>query len=133
MKRAIVFLLLGPALAVTTLLIYFAQGGGSSWNGAAIIGMSLLLFTLIVSVITGPVDGYLARVLPLTLRAALTAIVGAVISVSLSIAFDRMMFSHWAMPSQCELMVFAIGGALCMGVCSLLSNDYGLLKRSSHD
>ena len=44
------------------------------------------------------VDGYLARSLPALLRAFLTAAFG---------------------------MTIAIGGALCTGVCSLLSNDYG--------
>ena len=71
-------------------------------------------------------DGYLARALPTLLRAFLTAAFGMTIAIGLVLTLFTMMFSLTVPP---EVM----NGALCaglflllpMGVCSLLSNDYG--------
>jgi hypothetical protein len=114
MKRVLVFLLLGPTLVVTAWLIYFAESGGGSGSVAAIVGMLLFLFTLIVAMITWAIDGAVAHSLPLPLRAPLTAITGGAIAGVLPLAFFSPLFPP-----------FAIGGALCMGACSLLSNEYG--------
>jgi hypothetical protein len=85
--------------------------------------MLLFLFTLPVSALSASFDGYLARSLPLSLRAPLTAIVGATVAGGLAGA----LFSCLLPPSM--LMWFAIGGAVCMGACSLLSHDYGKRQR----
>jgi hypothetical protein len=81
-------------------------------------GVLALLFSLVVSALTGLVDGYLAHTLPIPLRVPLTAIVGATMAVGLILALAGKMLS------QPILLPFAIGGALCMAVCSFLSNDY---------
>jgi hypothetical protein len=125
MKRAFVFLLLGPTLvALTPSLIIVAEGGRVGGGFVEYVAMLLFLFTLVVSAITGPIDGYLAHALPLPLRAPLAAITGATIAVGLVLALFTMMLPHWTMPPQWLLTPFAIGGAFCMGVCSVLSNNY---------
>ena len=53
-------------------------------NGCVIV----ILFSLVVSAITGPVDGLLAYAVPVSLRAPLTAIVGAAIAVGLILYVD---------------------------------------------
>jgi hypothetical protein len=128
MRRPLVFALLGPASVVFTVLAI--DGGGSPLDGiAALIAMLLFLFTLSVSAIAGPIDGYLARTLPLELRAPLTALTGGTIAVGLLLALNRMMFPHGTTLPLEILMPFAVGGAVCMGACSLLSHDYGRRQR----
>ena len=126
MKRAVVFLVLGPAsVAFTFLLMCVTAGGAKPCDFEQLCAAALFLFTLPVSAITGPIDSYLARALPLALRAPLTAIAGAAAAVGLLLALNRMMFPHGTTLPLEILMPFAIGGAVCMGVCSLLSHDYG--------
>jgi hypothetical protein len=84
----------------------------------------LYLFALPVSALTLPVDCYLAQRLPLALRAPLTAVVGGTIAVGLLCALAWAVSPHGATP-QCLLTPFAIGGALSMGLGSVLSSDYG--------
>jgi hypothetical protein len=128
MRRPLVFALFGPASVVFT--VFAIDGGGCRLDGiAAFIAMLLFLFTQSVSAIAGPIDGYLARTLPLELRAPLTAITGATVAVGLVLALNWMIFPHGGMLPQEILKPFAIGGALCMGVCSLLSHDYGRRQR----
>ena len=127
MKRAVVFLVLGPALAFfTTWLIYFAEGGSGSGYIAATVSILLFSFTWLVAMITWAIDGFLAHALPLPLRAPLTAIVGATVAVGLFLGLGGCFLPLWISTP------FAIGGALCMGACSVLSHDYGLWKRFSH-
>lgn len=121
MKRALMFLLLGPTLVVAAFLIYIVKGPWGHFEGAS--AMILFIFTFFVAAITGLVDGYLAQALPVYLRAPLTAIAGATITVSLVLILVGTISLQWI------LMPFAIGGALCMGTCSLLSNDYGSCQR----
>jgi hypothetical protein len=123
MKRVLVFMLLGPTLVVTAWLIYFAESGGGSGSVAAIVSMLLFLFTLIVAMITWAIDGSVAHTLPLPLRAPLTAIVGGVVAIGLFLGLVG-----WIFPLSISTP-FAIGGAVCMGACSLLSHDYGNRQR----
>lgn len=125
MKRALMFLLLGPALVVTAWLIFIAaiDGLGGLRGSVDIIASVLFIFTFFVASITGLVDGCLARALPIHLRAFLTASAGAMIAWGLACAF----FIEFVSPSASIswlLMPFAIGGATVMGTCSLLSHDY---------
>jgi len=140
MKRAIVFLLLCPASVATAWLIYFVESGGASSAVAEIVTVLLFCFTLCVAVIAWFIDGSLASSLPLVLRAPLTAIAGGVTAGVLFLisAFPLLMnpfaigMMHganvWTLPLWLSAP-FAIGGALCMGVCSLLSHDYGRRQR----
>jgi hypothetical protein len=127
MKRPVVFLLLGPslvALAVWTVAAAIAGRIDDSFVG--VCAVTAFLLTLPVSAITGLMDGYLARGLPTLLRAFLAAAFGMTIAIGLVLALFTIMFSPTVPP---EVM----NGALCaglflllpMGVCSLLSNDYG--------
>jgi hypothetical protein len=123
MKRAVVFLVLGPASVFLAWSIFVAGAGGPAGGFVAFVGMLLFLFTLPVAALSASFDGYLARALPLPLRAPSTAIVGATIAGGLACALFSCLFP----PSM--LMWFAIGGAVCMGACSLLSHDYGNPQR----
>jgi hypothetical protein len=114
-RRFYIFMLLGPILAL---------GGAASLDIAA--GRCLryeegvvmsLLFGGVVSAVARTMDEYFALVFPIPVRAPLTAIVGASVSVGLLLAIAGKM-----LPSE-TLMPFAILGAICMGVCSLLSED----------
>jgi hypothetical protein len=123
MKRAVVFLVLGPASVFLVWSICVAGARGPAGGFVAFVGMLLFLFTLPVSALSASFDGYLARALPLPLRAPLTAIVGATIAGGLACALFSCLFP----PSM--LTWFGIGGAVCMGACSLLSHDYGGRRR----
>jgi hypothetical protein len=123
MKRVLVFMLLGPTLVVTAWLIYFAESGGGSGSVAAIVSLLLFLFTLIVAMITWAIDGSVAHTLPLPLRAPLTAIVGGIVAFGVFLGLVGWMFPLWTSTP------FGIGGALCMGACSLLSHDYSCWQR----
>jgi hypothetical protein len=114
MKRAYVFVLGGPALAVLTIWIAV----GMPFESFAIgIAMLLFVFILPVSGLFGLLDSQLSTVIPLLLRAPLMALVGATAAVVLPRAFLG------PMPQDLS-MLLAIGGTLCAGVCSLLAHDY---------
>jgi hypothetical protein len=72
-------------------------------------------FSLGVSIVTGPTDGYLAHFFSQPLRAFLTALVGAVAAAFLVFGLTR-----GAVAPQ-SLMNVALAGAACMGLCSLIS------------
>ncbi|MGE6057288.1 hypothetical protein ACQJ2V_28065, partial [Klebsiella variicola subsp. variicola] len=67
------FSVLGPALCVASAVLIELAAGRVPEEGV----VYAFLFSLIVSIITGPIDGYLAHFIPLQLRAPLSAIVGA--------------------------------------------------------
>lgn len=114
MKRANVFLLGGPALAVLTIWIAV----GMPFESFAIsIAVMLFVFILPVSGLIGLLDSQFSTVIPLLLRAPLMALVGATTAIVLPRAFLGPMPQDLSMP-------LAIGGTLCAGVCSLLAHDY---------
>jgi hypothetical protein len=117
MKRTFVFLLLGPILGLLgATLNEVVVREGFHWEFGEGAAMALI-FGVIVSAVTAPVDGYFAHALPLPLRMPLTAIVGATIAVGLILALGGKMLP------QDVLMRFTITGALAMGTCSLLSHN----------
>ena len=120
MKRALVFLLLGPASVVFAIWAAFRAPVDRL---VAIIAMLLFSFTFLVSAIAGLVDGCLARPFPILARAPLTAIAGAALAVGLVLTLFGIT------PQPKEVMPFAIICALYMGACSLLSHDYGSWQR----
>lgn len=122
MKRALMFLLLGPALVVVPWLIFIAAIDGLR-GPVDFVATVLFIFTFLVAVITGLVDGCLARALPIRLRTLVTASVGAMIAWILAYAFFTGIFSPSTSLSLL-LMPFAIGGATVMGACALLAHDY---------
>jgi hypothetical protein len=125
MKRTLIFLLLAPVsvfFTVFTVLLMLAGPSAKSPGLAPFVAMALSLLTLPASAITGAVDGYLTRILPITSRAPVTAIVGAMAGATVPCGFAFALLSHFPPPSM--LMLFAIGGTVVMGACSLLSHDY---------
>jgi hypothetical protein len=124
MKRALVFLIVGPlAVALVASLELVAAGGRGEI--VQFIAMALFLLTLPVAALAGAIDGGLARTFPIVLRAPLTAIVGATAACILAFALLHCFFP----PS--ELAFFSVGGAICMGACSLLANDYSRAQYES--
>jgi hypothetical protein len=122
MKRTLMFLLLGPASAALFLfLIGLTAIDANHRELAQLAALILLLVTLPISAFVGCVDGCLAGTLPVASRATLSALLGAAIAFGLI----------WALgpPTSPMPWAFATGGALCMGVCSLLSNDDGRRQR----
>ena len=121
MKRALVFLVLGPVLVAVIAPLAVAQVSGPPARGVLqILAIVLFFFTLPVAALAGSFDAYLARAFAIPLRAPLIAAVGAIIASGLAyILFNCLL------PSPYYLTFFAIGGAACMGVCSLLANEYG--------
>ena len=117
MKRTFIFLVLGPvAVAMTTLSALIAAGAPG--NFAQILAAVLAFLTFPIAAFAGLADECLARTFPIPLRAPLTAIIGATIACVPAFAF-----LHCFLPSS-ELMFFPLGGAVCTGLCSLLSHDY---------
>jgi hypothetical protein len=141
-KRVLVFLLLGPTSVVVVWLGYFIGNGSGSVEVAAIVSVLLFLLTWFVAMIALFVDGALAYPLPLPLRAPLTAVAGGVFAGVLffgTIGWFLLLMNHffagmtpgvtaWTLTLRTSAP-FVIGGALCMGVCSLLSHDYAFLQR----
>jgi len=117
LKRTYVFLLLGPLLGVFGAMLNEAvvKGRAINWDIHEGTVMAFIFF-LVVSVFTRPVDGYFAHVLPVLVRAPLTAIAGAMMAVGLGLALVGK-----TLP-QNTAMSIAIIGASCMGVCSLFSH-----------
>jgi len=116
MKRALVFLVLGPALAAITTLLAMGSASGPGHGFAEIVAGAVFFFTLPVSAITLCVDAALHDQ-PIALRAALTATIGALAAFGLAF----LLFS-WFVPAA-ALVIFAICGAACMGLCSLIAHD----------
>ena len=127
MKRTLMFVLLGPSLvALAVWMVAVAIAGRIDDAFVALCTTASFLLTLPVSSITGLMDRYLAGGLPTLLRAFLTAAFGMTIAIGLVLALFAMMFSL-TVPTE------VMNGAICagfflllpMGVCSLLSNDFG--------
>ena len=120
MKRVLIFLVLGPLLASAAVaMVVIAQAAGApgrEYAGSLVV--FLFFFTLPVASLAASLDAYLALAFAIPLRALLIAAIGAIVASGLAYILVGCLLS----PSSLKL--FAIGGATCMGVCSLLANDY---------
>ncbi|MBR1266934.1 hypothetical protein JQ629_05360 [Bradyrhizobium sp. AUGA SZCCT0222] len=123
MNRTLVFLLLGPLSVVLTTWVAVGMPFESFVLFFAVL---LFLVTFPVSAIVGVLDGQLARAIPLLLRAPLTALVGATAAMVLPRAVLGPLPQDMSIP-------FGIGGAFCMGLCSLLAHDYNAQKTRPGD
>lgn len=84
-----------------------------------------LFFGVVVSAVARTMDEYFALVFPIPIRAPLTAIVGAAVAVGLFLAIvKKATLPGTPLPASDVLRPLAILGAICMGVCSLLSDDF---------
>jgi len=115
MKR-LVFLLLGPTLiAFVIWLIVFCASGPCAHGLALFCAVIFFLLTCLVSAIAKLIDADLAYTVPMPWRALLTAIIGATIAAGLILALGGTTLPLWI------LAPFAISGAYCAGLCSVLS------------
>lgn len=117
MKRIFMFLVLGPVTA--GIIAAFAAAAAGQGSIAGVFAVALFFLTLPVAAVAATFDAILARPVPVALRAPLIAILGAIVAHALAY-----ILLHWIMP-QVSLAPFAIGGAACMGLCSLLAHDCG--------
>jgi hypothetical protein len=119
MKRALVFLVAAPVMVFfAVLLMWVVLTGPQSLDFGCLVAAVLSIFALPMSVISWAADQFLARDFPTSGRATLTAIVGATaVTAEISAVFSSLF------PSSI-VMAFAIGGAIVVAACSLLSNDY---------
>ena len=119
MKRTFVFLMLAPVTVFFTVLLTSVAVAGTRYlDFAAFVALVLSILALPMSAISAAIDGFLVRAFPISLRVYLTATVGAVIATGEALA----VFSSLLTPSI--VIALAIGGALFMAACSLLSHDY---------
>ncbi|MEH2506084.1 ABC-type Fe3+-siderophore transport system permease subunit [Bradyrhizobium sp. AZCC 1578] len=122
LQRALVFVLLGPALGV--LIAFSVVAIAIRGYAADLFGVSIaFLFSLVVCAITGIVDGVLAWAAPISLRAPLTAIVGAAVAVGLVLFLAAQLGGQMTPPLH-TLIPIAVIGALNTGACSLLTYYY---------
>lgn len=122
MKRALVFLLLEPIFGAW---LHLLAAGGKFSGVFGEAGAAALLLSLVISAVTGPVDGMLAHALPISLRAPLIAFIGAAVTIGPIIAVGGKMIS------PVVLTAFVVSGALSAGACSLLSHNYRSLGRAT--
>lgn len=120
MKRAFVFLGLAPVSVFCTVLLMCVNAGTKSLDFACVVGVVLAVLSLPMAAISAAIDGYLARAFPISLRALLVASVGATVATGETLA----VFSSLLSPSI--IMALALGAALVMAACSLLSHDESL-------
>jgi hypothetical protein len=119
MRRALVFLLLGPLAVAIAVTIPFISPVKTDPQIAWLIAATIFFLTLPQSAIVGLIDSYLARRFPMAPRAGLTAAAGAITPCVLITVI-----SSGALPPS-SLLPFAIGGAASMGLCSLLTDCLG--------
>lgn len=119
MKRAFVFLVLAPVTVFfAVLLIWIAATGTRSLDFGCLVAGVLTILALPMSAMSWTTDEFLARAFPISLRACLTSTMAAMVAATEVLA----VFSSLLPPSI--MMALAMGGAMVMAACSLLSNDY---------
>jgi len=118
MKRAVVFVLMGPTLLFAAFLIWRGVP-----DGFADVMFLTLFLTFPISAVSGVIDGCLARTLPFNLRAPLTAVAGATTTAGLLHILAGVLFQQWLLRPS-EWMPLTAGAALCMGVFSFFSNKH---------
>lgn len=123
LRRALVFVLVGPVFGVLVALSLKAVADGGYPTDVGIGIVIVFFFGLVVFPIAGAVDGVLAYVVLISLRAPLTAIVGAAVAVGLSLFLWVQFGNKMVPPSLYSQIPIAVIGALCTGVCSLLSHN----------
>lgn len=111
--RLLAFSVFGPAFGVASAVVIDLIAGRPFEIGEGTV--LAFMFALGVSIVTGPIDGYFAHFFSQPLRASLSAVVGAASAALLVIGLTKQ-----AIPPQ-SLLNVAVSGAVCMGLCSLLS------------
>ena len=122
MRRALVFLLLGPLAVAISVTMAIVSPAGMDPRFAELIATVIFVFTVPVSAVVGVIDSSLARRLRLAPRAGLVAAAGAIIPCVLIGVFSR-----GTAPADILLPV-AICGAACAWLCALLAEGPGLQR-----
>ncbi|WP_298258843.1 hypothetical protein [Bradyrhizobium sp.] len=107
------FSVFGPALGIASAAVIDLIAGRPFEIGDGTV--LAFMFSLGVSIVIGPLDGYFAHFFSQPLRASLSAVVGAATAAFLVIGLTKQ-----AIAPQ-SLLNVAVSGAVCMGLCSLLS------------
>jgi len=116
MRRALMFLLLGPLIVtIAVLLAIVTPGSGVYPEIVALMAAVIFMGTLPLSALVGVIDSRLARRFPVLPRAGLTA-VAACVPVGIY-AYDTATASM--------LLYFVICGAASMLLCALLAGGRG--------
>ena len=124
MKRALIFLVLGPVMVALMAPIATAAMGAPAGAGG-FVALLLFFFTLPVGAVVGTVDGCLSEAMPLGARAPVTAAVGGTTAIALAYTLI-----HWIMPAA-SLMPVALFYAVTMGLCSLFAHNYSNQQTTS--
>jgi len=122
MRRALVFLLLGPLAVAISVTMAIVSPAGLDPRFAELFAAVIFVFTVPVSAVVGVFDSWLARRLPVAKRVGLVAAAGAIIPCVL-IGLS----SHDATPASILLSV-AICGAACAWLCAILAEGPGLQR-----
>ena len=88
MKRVYVFLLLGPTV-VALMATLVAVAAGAPGAIAQLLLPALFFLTFPVAALAGAADGYMARTVPILVRAPLTAVVAAAVPSAVAFALLR--------------------------------------------
>ena len=121
MKRAAIFVLLGPLLGACS-VVFLHVWSGLKLSLIDIEGPVLALgCSFVVAATTAPVDWALSNFTPTTIRVPLTAFCGAVIAVGAMMSFGGKYTppTEW-LPQFRPIIIIA---AICMGFCSFLSSE----------
>ena len=123
-RQALIFVLLGPVLGVLIVwaMMMVATGGPSDAYGYPVV----FIFSMVVCVITAPVDAFLSRFESIYVRAPLTAIIGATVAGSLVLLLC--LGEMPLLPPEMLLLIAAVAG-LNTGACSLLA--YAFRRRKA--
>ena len=123
MRRAVVFLAVGP-VAVAAIWLIAMSLNGPLCRFDLFFAAILFVFATTVSAVVGLFDGYLEHALSIFPRVCLTGAAGAIVAYVLVGELVFNLFGTW--PSV--LTIFAYGGAAFASVCSLLSNDWAAVR-----
>lgn len=120
MKRAYVYIILGPTFGVLGSLLseMMKSGVSAALRDPAEGAFLAFVFGFLVSLPALLVDASLARVIPIVVRAPFIAASGT------AIAFACLAIAGGRLPSLQHFTIIGIIAAGAMGACSLLSNDF---------
>jgi hypothetical protein len=119
LKRAAVFILLGPLLGLCGAFLVEVVAGRMLCLSCNVEGAALaIFFSFWVSLRTCPEDWVLSRLTPTIVRVPLIAISGSAIAVALMIS---LVGNRKPVPIS-DLQIVIIIAAICMGLCSWLSS-----------
>jgi hypothetical protein len=122
MRRALVFLLLGPLAVAISVTMALVSPVKMDPRFAELIAAIVFVPTMPVSALVGVIDSCLARRFPLAQRVGLVTAAGAIIPSALI-----SLFSSWSAPAS-DVLPVAVCGAACAWLCTFLAEGPGLQR-----